>query len=97
MFYNMFMDKRLSEFFKLFSNVLRLKILKILDHNEQNVSSLVTLTGYSQSNISQQLKILKEADIISHHRHGKQIFYTLKDDHIHEIIVLASNHLEEKI
>ncbi|SCC05753.1 ArsR/SmtB family transcription factor [Weissella bombi] len=91
------MDEQLSEFFKLFSNVLRLKILQILDQHEQNVSDLVTLTGYSQSNISQQLKMLKQADIISSHRHGKQIFYVLKDNHIHEIIALASNHLEEKL
>ena len=61
----MFMDEKLSEFFKLFSNVLRLKILKILADHEQNVSNLVTATGYSQSNISQQLKMLKHADIIS--------------------------------
>ena len=78
------MDEKLSEFFKLFSNVLRLKILKILADHEQNVSSLVIATGYSQSNISQQLKMLKNADIISSHKHGKQIFY-------------ATTHLEEKL
>ncbi|WP_373065853.1 ArsR/SmtB family transcription factor [Weissella thailandensis] len=93
----MFMDEKLSEFFKLFSNVLRLKILKILADHEQNVSSLVIATGYSQSNISQQLKMLKNADIISSHKHGKQIFYVLKDDHIRSIIALATTHLEEKL
>ena len=94
--YNMLMENNLAEFFKLFSNELRLMILDALTEHEKNVSELVKLTGFSQSNISQQLKILKAANIVSSHKHGKMIFYTLKDTHINEIIEAARVHLEEK-
>ena len=50
----------------------------------------------NQSAISHQLRILKQARLISARREGKQVFYALADDHVHQLLDIAVTHLAER-
>ena len=72
----------LAEFFKVFGDATRLKILSVLLCSEMCVYDIATLLGMSQSAISHQLRVLKQMDLVKNRRDGKTIFYALADDHI---------------
>ena len=81
----------LAEFFKVFGDATRLKILC----SEMCVYDIATLLGMSQSAISHQLRVLKQMDLVKNRRDGKTIFYALADDHIITILNQGLNHIEE--
>lgn len=85
----------LAEFFKVFGDPTRLKILFILEEGESSVSEIATVTGMSQSAISQQLKILKTSRLVRPRKEGKSIFYRLCDEHISRILSMGKEHYEE--
>ena len=86
-----------SEFFKALSDFSRLKIIKtLLKNKEQNVSSLCKDVTMSQTAVSNQLKTLKEVNLVKTRREGKSIYYSIKDEHVEEIMNLTFIHLEEK-
>ena len=76
----------LAEFFKVFGDATRLKILSVLLCSEMCVYDIATLLGMSQSAISHQLRVLKQMDLVKNRRDGKTIFYALADDHIITIL-----------
>lgn len=85
----------LGEFFKVFGDVTRLKILYVLLCSEMCVYDIATLLGMSQSAISHQLRVLKQMDLVKNRREGKTIFYSLADDHIVTILSQGLDHIEE--
>ena len=85
----------LAEFFKVFGDATRLKILSFLLCSEMCVYDIATLLGMSQSAISHQLRVLKQMDLVKNRRDGKTIFYALADDHIITILNQGLNHIEE--
>ena len=85
----------LAEFFKVFGDSTRAKILNVLFEHEVCVCDLTALVGTSQSAVSHQLRILKQADMVKYRRDGKQVYYSLKDDHIKTIFDQAVQHLSE--
>ena len=85
----------LAEFFKVFGDATRLKILSVLLCSEMCVYDIATLLGMSQSAISHQLRVLKQMDLVKNRRDGKTIFYALADDHIITILNQGLNHIEE--
>ena len=85
----------LSEFFKVFGDVTRLKILFVLLGSEMCVYDIATLLGISQSAISHQLRVLKQMDLVKNRREGKTIFYSLADAHIVSILSQGLDHIEE--
>ena len=85
----------LSDFFKVFGDVTRLKILFALLETEMCVYDIATLLGASQSAISHQLRILKQMDLVKNRREGKAIFYSLADGHIVSILKQGIDHIEE--
>ena len=85
----------LAEFFKVFGDATRLKILSVLLCSEMCVYDIATLLGMSQSAISHQLRVLKQMDLVKNRRDGKTIFYALADDHI--ITILNNLQQERKI
>ncbi len=87
--------ERVSDFFKNFSDYTRLKIVKELLNEECSVTELSERLGISQTAVSHQLRILREARIVKYRREAQQIFYTIDDKHIKEIIEIASLHLKE--
>ncbi len=85
----------LGEFFKVFGDVTRLKILYVLLCSEMCVYDIAALLGMSQSAISHQLRVLKQMDLVKNRRDGKTIFYSLADSHIVTILSQGLDHIEE--
>ncbi|MBQ2802609.1 MAG: winged helix-turn-helix transcriptional regulator [Lachnospiraceae bacterium] len=85
----------LAEFFKVFGDATRLKILNVLLCSEMCVYDIAALLGMSQSAISHQLRVLKQMDLVKNRREGKTIFYALADDHIITILNQGLDHIEE--
>lgn len=86
----------LGEFFKVFGDVTRLKILYVLLCSEMCVIDIANLLGMSQSAISHQLRVLKQMDLVKNRREGKTIFYSLADSHIVTILSQGLDHIEEE-
>ena len=85
----------LAELFKVFGDTTRIKILYALFESELCVCDIAELLGMSQSAISHQLRVIKQAKLIKNRRDGKTIFYSLADEHVKTIIGMAKEHLEE--
>lgn len=85
----------LAELFKVFGDTTRVKILYVLFESEMCVCDIAELLGISQSAISHQLRIIKQAKLIKSRRSGKTVYYSLADGHVGTIIGVAKEHLEE--
>ena len=85
----------LAEFYKVFGDATRLKILYLLWCSELCVLDIAGILGISQSAISHQLRILKQMDLVKNRRDGKTIFYSLADSHIVTILSQGQDHIEE--
>ena len=86
----------LSDLFKIFADSTRVKILYALFESEMCVCAIAELLGMTQSAISHQLRILKDANLVGNRREGKTIYYFLSDDHVRTIIAQGFEHLIEK-
>ena len=86
----------LSDLFKLFGDATRIKILYSLLESPMCVCAIAELLGMTQSAISHQLKILKDANLVGNRREGKTIYYFLSDDHVRTVIAQGFEHLIEK-
>ena len=85
----------LAELFKLFADSTRIKILYALFEAELCVCDISQLVGVSQTAISHQLRILKNAKLVKFRREGKTVFYSLADDHVRRIIDQGMEHIME--
>lgn len=85
----------LSDFFKVFAEASRLKILFLLEEGECCVNCIAEQCGMSQSAVSQQLKILRASRLVRYRKDGRNINYRLSDDHISRILRLGREHYEE--
>ena len=85
----------LADFFKVFADSTRIKILYVLLMHEMCVCDLAGTLGISQSAISHQLRTLKQMDLVRSRRDGKTVFYSLADDHIKSILSQGLEHIEE--
>lgn len=85
----------LAELFKVFGDTTRMKILYVLFESELCVCDIAEVLHISQSAISHQLRIIKQAKLVKNRREGKTIFYSLADEHVKTIIAVAKEHLEE--
>lgn len=86
----------IADFFKVFADATRLKILYLLDQNgECQVGFISETLDMSQSAISQQLKVLRSSRLVRFRKEGRSIFYRLSDEHIRIILNLGFEHYEE--
>lgn len=85
----------LADFFKVFGDPTRLKILCVLKCSEMCVQDIATMLSMTQSAISHQLRVLKQMDLVKYRRDGKTIFYSLADSHIVTILSQGLDHIEE--
>ena len=85
----------LAELFKIFGDSTRIKILYALFEAELCVCDISQLVGVSQTAISHQLRILKNAKLVKFRREGKTVFYSLADDHVRRIIDQGMEHILE--
>ena len=86
----------LADLFKVFGDTTRMKILYSLFESELCVCAIAELLGMTQSAISHQLKVLKNANLVANRREGKTIYYFLADEHVRTIVAQGFEHLIEK-
>lgn len=86
----------LAELFKVFGDTTRIRILYTLFEAEMCVCDIAALLSMTQSAISHQLRILKQARLVRSRREGKTVFYALDDDHVRTVIGQGMEHIEEK-
>lgn len=86
---------RLADLFKVFGDGTRIRILYVLFSAELCVGDLAKLLGMTQSAVSHQLRILKQARLIKSRRDGKIIFYSLADDHVRTLLRQGTEHISE--
>ncbi len=85
--------QRLSSIFKVLSDPTRVKLLLAMKGQEMCVCDLAACLNMTKSAISHQLKTMKEYHVVKSRRDGKNIFYSLDDQHVTDIISLASVHV----
>lgn len=85
-----------SDFFKMLGDSTRAKIMWALDKHEMCVCNLAALLGMTKSAISHQLKTLREANLVKFKKEGKNVIYTLDDDHVKDIFEKALEHVLER-
>lgn len=85
----------LAELFKIFGDSTRIRILYVLFESEVCVCDLAEMLHMNQSAISHQLKILKQAKLVTGRREGKSVIYSLADEHVRTIIDQGREHIEE--
>lgn len=85
----------LSEFFRVFGDSTRIRILYALLAHEKCVIDIAAELGLSQSAVSHQLQTLRGQRLVKYRREGKTIYYSLADDHIFSIINQGMEHIEE--
>ena len=88
--------QELAEFFRVFGDATRIRILQTLLEGEKNVSELVEAVEMSQSAISHQLRVLRQNDLVKYRKEGKEVFYSLDDEHVHHVMHQGMAHLRHK-
>ena len=85
----------LADFYKVFGDATRIKILCVLLRSEMCVCYLAEMLGMTQSAISHQLRVLKQMKLVKNRREGKTVYYSLADGHIQNIISQGMEHIME--
>ncbi len=86
----------LAELFKVFGDTTRIKILYALYSSEMCVCDIAVLLNMTQSAISHQLRVLKQAKLVKYRKEGKIVFYSLDDEHVKMIFDQGLTHITEK-
>lgn len=87
--------ERIAELFKAFGDPTRVQILSNLLGRELCVNDIADAVALSQSAVSHQLRILKQMHLIKYRRDGKNILYSLADDHVKTILETGLEHVLE--
>jgi DNA-binding transcriptional ArsR family regulator len=87
--------EQLAEFYKLFADGTRLRILAALSTAELCVCDLGALLDLKQPAVSHQLRILRQSRVVNARREGRVVYYSLHDHHIAEVIRVGLEHLAE--
>ena len=85
----------LADLFKVFADSTRIRILHCLMNGESCVGDIANLLEMSQTAISHQLRVLKQSHLVRYRRDGKQMYYSLADEHVKTILAAGLEHVEE--
>ena len=85
----------IAEVFKVFGDTTRMKIISALLEAELCVGDIAEITNSTQSAISHQLRVLKQAKLVKFRKDGKTVYYSLDDEHVSEMYEMAKRHIEE--
>jgi len=85
----------LADLFKVFADTTRIKMLYALLDSPLCVADIAETVGATQSAVSHQLRILKQAHLVKFQRDGKSIIYSLSDDHVHTMLAHGMEHICE--
>lgn len=86
----------LADFFKILGDNTRIRILSALSQQEMCVCDISALLEMTQSAVSHQLRLLKQARLVKFRKNGKIVYYTLDDEHVKGVISVGFDHLREK-
>lgn len=87
--------QRMAEFFGVLGDPNRWRILSALAVQELRVRDLAEAVGMTESAVSHQLRVLRSMRLVSYRKHGRNVFYCLKDHHIFNLYREVSEHLDE--
>ena len=87
----------LSEFYKVFGDPTRLRVLDVLVNKPMCVNEISEILDMSQSAISHQLKNLRTSNLVKTEKIGKNVHYSIADDHIETILKVGLEHISEVI
>ena len=85
----------LADFFKVFGDSTRIRIMCALFERELSVCCIADIVGMEQSTVSHQLRVLRPENLVKGRRDGKQSYYSLEDDHIRQIFEMGLEHILE--
>ncbi len=85
----------LADFFKVFSDSTRIRIMCALFEQELSVCCIAEVLSMEQSTISHQLRILRRENLVKVRKDGKQSYYSLADEHIKLIFEMGLEHITE--
>lgn len=85
----------LADLFKVFGDSTRIKILWALENAEMCVCDISEALAMTQSAISHQLRVLKQANLVKNRREGKAVYYSLSDSHVKLILDQGLDHINE--
>ena len=86
----------LADLFKLIGDTTRCRILFALDQNEMCVCDLANVLNMTKSSISHQLAVLRRSGVVRCRKNGKEVYYTLDDDHIVKLFEIGLEHINHK-
>jgi DNA-binding transcriptional ArsR family regulator len=87
---------RLAELFGALSDPTRLRIISILLEGEMNVGDIVAKLGMTESAVSHQLRGLRQMRIVRNRKNGRQVFYSLDDEHVADLFRQGLKHMEHE-
>lgn len=85
--------KKVSLFFKAISDPTRLKILLVLSRSEESVGKIAEKIEMEQSAVSHQLRLLRTNRLVKSRKSGKEVFYSLDDEHVVDILDQTIRHV----
>ena len=85
-----------TEIFSALADSTRFRLLCALSAGELCVSDLISATNVSQSAVSHQLRFLRDKKLVTMRREGQRVMYSLADDHVLKLIVMAVEHASER-
>ena len=89
------MLERMENLLKIAGDFTRLKILYAIMDGEKSVGEIQEEAGVSQSLASHQLRVLKEANLLSMRKDGTKVYYVLADDHVRDLLKVVYDHVQE--
>ncbi|MBD3382382.1 MAG: metalloregulator ArsR/SmtB family transcription factor [candidate division Zixibacteria bacterium] len=87
---------RLAETFRVLGDTSKLRICMLLQDSELPVCKIAGQLGLSESAVSHSLRILRGLRLVRNRRQGRNIFYSLDDDHVRRLIAIGCEHVEEE-
>ena len=85
----------IADVYKALSDSTRIKIINLLEDNDLCVCDIASVLNMTKSAISHQLKYLKELNIVKNKKNGKEVTYSLTDDHVRQIFNISCFHIGE--
>ena len=87
---------KLADLFKLIGDTTRCRILFALDQKEMCVCGLANVLNMTKSSVSHQLAVLRRSGVVKCRRSGKEVYYTLDDEHIVKLFEVGLEHINHK-
>lgn len=87
----------MADFYKALSDSTRIKIINLLCGHELCVCDISSLLNLTKSTVSHQLQNLKEMNLIKSRKQGKEVWYSLADEHVEQVFAISHQHVVEEM